>query len=222
MTAKHSSVAISSANGIRNSSVPCARSDRRLTTNEEPRLGAHLITPRLGYAHHGIYVGNGNVVHYSAFACHWHRGPVEEVSLSGFAHGHPVWVRPARPEALRCEEIVRRARSRLGENRYRIWSNNCEHFSEWCVHGQHRSPQVERFLARLSCQSRVLGEVVRWLTVIPTPRIGLSTQSMAWAFRVLFAPSPRATVRAPRPAASVAGPLFLVRRGSMRQPLCAK
>ncbi|WP_316867889.1 styrene monooxygenase/indole monooxygenase family protein [Ralstonia mannitolilytica] len=28
-------------------------------------LGAHLITPRLGYWHHGIYVGNGKVVHYA-------------------------------------------------------------------------------------------------------------------------------------------------------------
>src|SRR6516164_6552652 len=81
--------------------------DRRLAANEEPPLGAHLITPHFAYAHHGVYVGSGNVVHYAAFASHWHRGPVEEISLSGFAHGHPVWVRVAGPDALRCEEIVR-------------------------------------------------------------------------------------------------------------------
>jgi len=87
--------------------------DRPLAANEEPPLGAHLITPRFAYTHHGVYVGAGTVVHYGAFAYHWRRGPVEEISLSGFAHGHPVWVRSAGPDALRCEEIVRRARSRL-------------------------------------------------------------------------------------------------------------
>jgi hypothetical protein len=141
--------------------------DRRLGANEEPPLGAHLITPRFAYAHHGVYVGAGTVIHYAAFASHWHRGPVEEVSLLGFAHGHPVWVRPAGADAPRCEEIVRRARLRLGENRYRLLSNNCEHFSEWCVHGEHRSPQVERLLAPLRCVSRVLSELMRWLTVTP-------------------------------------------------------
>lgn len=222
MSAERPSVATSRDNGIGNSSVLAVRSDRRLGAHEKPRLGAHLVTPRFAYAHHGIYVGAGNVVHYAAFASDWHRGPVQEVSLSGFAHGHPVWVRPAGSDALRCEEIVRRARSRLGENRYRLWSNNCEHFSEWCVHGQHRSPQVERLLARVRCVSRVFGKLGRGLTMTSPRCSGSTALSMAWAFRVLFASSPRATVRAPRPATSVAGPLFLARRRSVRQLLCAE
>src|SRR5215475_7986527 len=78
-------------------------SDRRLAANEEPPLGAHLITPRFAYAHHGIYVGGEAVVHYAAFASHWRRGPVEEVSLARFAHGHAVWVRPAGRGALHCK-----------------------------------------------------------------------------------------------------------------------
>ncbi|MSQ53294.1 MAG: hypothetical protein EXR28_15585 [Betaproteobacteria bacterium] len=28
---------------------------------------AHLVTPRLGYLHHGIYAGNGRVIDYSGF-----------------------------------------------------------------------------------------------------------------------------------------------------------
>jgi hypothetical protein len=43
-------------------------------------------------------------------------------------------------------EMVRWAQSRLGESRYRFFSNNCEHLSEWCVNGEHRSLQVERLL----------------------------------------------------------------------------
>jgi Lecithin retinol acyltransferase len=125
------------------------RGDRTLRENEEPPLGAHLVTPRITYAHHGVYVGAGSVVHYGALSCHWRRGPVEEISLKLFAQGYPVWVRPARPNGLPSAEVVRRARSRLGENRYRLFSNNCEHLSEWCVNGEHRSPQVERFLTQL-------------------------------------------------------------------------
>lgn len=214
MSPERPSVAISSDNGMANSSVLGARSDRRLGAHEEPRLGAHLVTPRFAYAHHGIYVGSGNVVHYEAFAFHWHRGPVQEASLSSFAQGHPVWVRPARTDALPCEEIVRRARSRLGENRYRLWSNNCEHFSEWCVHGQHRSPQVERLLARLRCVSRAFGKLVRWLRRASPRRSGSTPLSMAWAFRMLFALSPRVTVRIAPPATSVAGSLFSLDGGA--------
>jgi hypothetical protein len=36
---------------------------------------------------------------------------------------------------------------RLGEDRYSVLTNNCEHFCEWCVRGEHRSYQVdERFV----------------------------------------------------------------------------
>jgi hypothetical protein len=129
--------------------IGVCRGDKSLTGNEEPPLGAHLVTPRFAYAHHGVYVGAGTVVHYGGFPCHWRRGPVEEISLNLFAHGHPVWVRPARPNGPPRADIVRRARSRLGENRYRFFSNNCEHLSEWCVNGEHRSPQVDRFLTPL-------------------------------------------------------------------------
>ena len=141
--------------------------DRPLAAHEEPPLGAHLVTPRFAYAHHGVYVGGGAVVHYAAFAKHWHRGPVEETSLACFADRHPVWVRAGRPNALQSAEIVRRARSRLGEDRYRFFSNNCEHFSEWCVNGEHRSMQVERLLAPLRCVSGALKELRRLLKATP-------------------------------------------------------
>jgi hypothetical protein len=127
----------------------CARADRLLRPEDQPALGAHLITPRFAYQHHGVYVGRGMVVHYAAFAKHWRCGPVEEISLARFADGHPVWVRPQRATSLQQAEIIRRARSRLGENRYRFFSNNCEHLSEWCVNDEHRSLQVEDLLAPL-------------------------------------------------------------------------
>jgi Lecithin retinol acyltransferase len=144
--------------------------DRLLTPEQEPPLGAHLVTPRFAYQHHGVYVGRGVVVHYAAYAKHWRRGPVEEISLARFADGHPVWVRPPRRTWLQRAEIVGRARSRLGENRYRFFSNNCEHLSEWCVNGEHRSLQVEHLLAPLRRVSGALGALKPLLARLPRRR----------------------------------------------------
>jgi hypothetical protein len=122
---------------------------------QEPALGAHLTTSRRGYTHHGMYVGHGRVVHYSGFSGFWQCGPVEEVSLSRFAVGRPVQIVDHDRTPFSPEEIVRRSRSRIGENEYRLLTNNCEHFCNWCVCGVSRSAQVERrwqlpFLALLA------------------------------------------------------------------------
>ncbi|OLL28160.1 NC domain protein [Burkholderia sp. SRS-W-2-2016] len=119
-------------------------------------IGAHLVTQRNGYEHHGIYVGNGRVVHYSGFASSAHRGPVEEVELARFAAGHPLSIR-ATPSALYVgAEAVSRARSRLGENRYRLLTNNCEHFCAWCLLGESRSEQVHGCLRHPRAGMRAL------------------------------------------------------------------
>src|SRR5258707_11780449 len=61
-----------------------------LVTEPEPPMGAHIVTERRGYTHHGIYVGAGKVVHYAGLSRGLRRGPVEEISLSRFAAGHRV------------------------------------------------------------------------------------------------------------------------------------
>ena len=121
---------------------------------QEPPLGAHLATSRRGYDHHGVYVGRGRVVHYSGLSEFWQCGPVEEVSLSRFVNGHPVRVVDHDESPYSPDEIVRRARSRLGENDYRLLTNNCEHFCNWCLSGVSRSAQVEK---RLRLPSRIFG-----------------------------------------------------------------
>jgi hypothetical protein len=119
-----------------------------LTDGEIPPLAAHLVTERRGYTHHGIYVGGGKVVHYAGLSRSWRPGPVEEVTLAEFACGRSIRVRPcSNPQFDPCE-VIARARSRLGENRYRVVANNCEHFCEWCLRGKSRSWQVERWRNR--------------------------------------------------------------------------
>jgi Lecithin retinol acyltransferase len=122
--------------------------ERPLEPDEEPTLAAHLLTSRRLYTHHGLYVGGHRVIHYAGFCEGLQRGPVEEVSLERFAHGRGIRVRDTSPRFAR-EEVLRRARRRLGERRYRVLSNNCEHFCEWCLHGESRSSQVESLLRLL-------------------------------------------------------------------------
>jgi hypothetical protein len=139
-----------------------------LGPGQEPPLGSHLVTPRRLYRHHGIYVGNGRVIHYSGLARGLRRGPVEDVSLEDFAHGHEIRVRHE-PQLFDCCEVVERARSRLGEQRYRILTNNCEHFCSWALRGAARSRELERVCAFLQTLYRAIwgawqssGTDVRW------------------------------------------------------------
>ena len=122
-------------------------SDQALAPEAEAPLGAHLVTPRRTYTHHGIYVGRGRVVQYGGLVRALRSGPVEEVSLSQFAQGRTIWIRASESSWLDPNEVIRRARERLGENRYHVLTNNCEHFCEWCVRGEHRSYQVDELLA---------------------------------------------------------------------------
>ena len=122
--------------------------DGFLVGDREPPLGSHLVTPRRGYLHHGIYVGARQVVHYSGLAHGLRRGPVEEIPFAHFARGRRVWVRSEVPSDFNVREVIGRARSRVGEDCYRLLTNNCEHFCEWCLHGKARSLQVEAWMTR--------------------------------------------------------------------------
>ncbi|NJL02721.1 MAG: NC domain-containing protein [Spirulinaceae cyanobacterium RM2_2_10] len=96
------------------------------------------------YEHHGIDCGDGTVIHY--------RKPsetVEQTSLATFAGSQPIYVKPYRT-AFIPEVAVQRAESRLGERRYNLLFNNCEHFATWCKTGISSSQQVNDFLPLLA------------------------------------------------------------------------
>ena len=156
-----------------------------LVSEQEPLVGSHIVTPRRGYLHHGIYVGGGRIVHYAGLAHGLRRGPVEEISIARFARGRAVWVRSDALSTFDRPEVIHRARSRVGEDGYRLLTNNCEHFCEWCLHGEHRSYQVERWLAhprrKLHAAIRL---IARWLSAAGGigPRPARATdESDCWA-----------------------------------------
>ncbi len=106
-------------------------------------IGSHLISRRAGYTHHGIYVGDDRVIHYSGLADGLDSGPVEESDIRTFA-GKKGFAVKTYKQSFPQQEIVHRAESRLGEDLYDVFSNNCEHFCLWCIVGDHRSAQVDR------------------------------------------------------------------------------
>jgi len=113
-------------------------------------LGAHLVSKRTGYTHHGIYSGEGNVIHYSGFADGANTGPVEETTLELFHGGNGFNVRAHKEREYSASASVKRARRRVGEDLYGLFNNNCEHFVNWCIDGDHNSEQIDLGTAAVS------------------------------------------------------------------------
>lgn len=112
---------------------------RRGFPSEAIAPGTQVMVKRRGYRHYGIAAEPGRVIHYAGLIRYSH-GLVEEISLSAFARGRELIVGPP---PIGGDDILRRARSRLGEASYDLFTNNCEHFSNWCQTGLHRSRQAE-------------------------------------------------------------------------------
>jgi Lecithin retinol acyltransferase len=125
--------------------------------------GTQLATRRRGYAHFGIYVGYGRVVHYAG-RLQYPRGLVEEISLQDFAAGRPVYVGSTPTRFTTREDVVKRARSRLGERSYDLLLNNCEHFCSWCQTGEARSAQVDRLTRRQRLLVRAMERAILAVT----------------------------------------------------------
>lgn len=108
-----------------------------------PQIGDHLKSSRGFYSHHGLYVGDEVVVHYSGLSDGIQSGPIEEVSLKEFCNGKGFEVIPHADRRYSRAESAKRARTRLGEEAYSVTGNNCEHFVNWCIDGNHTSGQVD-------------------------------------------------------------------------------
>lgn len=94
------------------------------------------------YQHHGIDVGDGSVIHYRK-----PREIIEQTPFEIFSKGNKVYVRQY-PDGFSFipEVVVKRSFSRLGENKYNLLFNNCEHFATWCKIGISESKQVKDFI----------------------------------------------------------------------------
>ncbi|MBZ4414682.1 lecithin retinol acyltransferase family protein [Myxococcus sp. XM-1-1-1] len=105
------------------------------------RRGDHIKVNRGIYSHHGILVGANEVIHYTGELASKENAVVRLDPLDRFlSGGTPELVQYGR--CLSDDEVVCRARSRMGENLYDLFENNCEHFARWCKTGERQSEQV--------------------------------------------------------------------------------
>ena len=132
------------------------------------KIGDHVFVDRsvLGiklYEHRRIYVGDDMVVHYNGLA---HEivlekscfeeilsnvvpldkrniAKVEMTSLEEFASGDVLQVKKHADAPFSGQEVALRAKERIGEQKYNLIINNCEHFCNECVFGEHVSEQVQ-------------------------------------------------------------------------------
>ncbi|WP_052507604.1 lecithin retinol acyltransferase family protein [Desulfonatronovibrio magnus] len=105
--------------------------------------GDHIYVFRAGYTHHGIDCGDGTVIHYSGDLSSKRGASVRRISMREFAGTRKVHTK-YHCSSNDSETTVRRAQSRLGESRYNLLKNNCEHFATWCKNGKAESTQVKR------------------------------------------------------------------------------
>jgi len=110
------------------------------------KIGDHLVSPRCGYTHHGLYIGNGNVIHYGGYAKIKSDGVILITSLEEFSQNNSVRIRAHHSREFSREESVDRALTRLGEDWYNVVLNNCEHFVTWCIDGLPNSRQVNKLI----------------------------------------------------------------------------
>jgi len=109
--------------------------------------GDILCVNRGLYKHYGIYAGKSTVIHYTApdgdFGID---ASICTTTLKEFEDGGKVQVVKLHGtgKQFSSEETVRRALSRIGEKKYNLLYNNCEHFAFWCKTGLNRSGQVEK------------------------------------------------------------------------------
>ena len=104
------------------------------------KVGDHVITRRVGFTHHGLYLGEGKVLEYIKSQ------GVVIVPLTTFTQGHELFIREHKEAKYRGQEAVRRGMMRLGEQHYNLLIRNCEHFVNWCIEGVESSRQIDNLI----------------------------------------------------------------------------
>ena len=144
--------------------------------NRQLKAGDHLITERLGYTHHGIYLGKNKVIHYSGLAAGLRAGPVEVTDLIVFSQGKSTYVQQHESRKFSHRQTIKRARSRLSEDKYNLLLNNCEHFINWCIYGKASSPQVTN-VVKYALSITMMNNTFSSMSVVG---LGLKTIGKRW------------------------------------------
>ena len=135
--------------------------------------GDHLIVRRGWYTHHAIDLGDGYVVQYGRGLSDGVTASVHITSGARFSKGRSIEVHSSLT-SYDEDEIALRALHCVGEQKYHILWNNCEHFVNWCRTGKRESPQVDWFIENAS---DVVSKVV--VSVVTTGAAKLAVKASA-------------------------------------------
>eukprot|EP01084_Bolivina_argentea_P003587 6744_1 len=126
-------------------------------------VGDHIYVWRTLYLyqHHGIYIGNGRVIHFSGEVRNAYDSTITETSVTQFSKGDTIkrvqynvsehyfkWNRGGSSNSKQADNpeiIVNRAKSALGwaRGQYDIEKYNCETFCLWCSLGARYDDSIQ-------------------------------------------------------------------------------
>ena len=129
-----------------------------VTSIDELKPGDHVCFDRGLYSHHAIVEevdethGNVTVIEYGAdpneaasktsknvvFSAPWKA----KISRKKLKFLDEQFNKVIHKVSLPAQEVIQRARSRIGEEAYNVFVNNCEHFANWCKEGDSKSDQA--------------------------------------------------------------------------------
>lgn len=137
----------------------------------ELKAGDHVWVDCGVYTHHGIATGPNRIIHYLGKKGVYADGMIAETGLAAFSDGGAIRVRRHPKRQHDRTASVARAQERLGESKYNLCFNNCEHFVQWCIEGRKESEQVA--IATASAASVATKPLALAVGVIDGPLAGV-------------------------------------------------
>ena len=116
-----------------------------ILTENDLNHGDHVYVKRkrLLYSHHGIYAGEGTVIHYKGAEKEKKDPVIRKTDMDEFLSGGKLKRRDYK-KRLTHPETLRIAGEHLSDNGYSLAFNNCEHFATYCATGRKKSTQVRK------------------------------------------------------------------------------
>ena len=120
--------------------------------------GDHIRVSCQHYYHHGVYLGNNEVIHYTAENNDGIADPnsvkVRKTSLDFFANGNPVekatYSFLEKRNRNSVDKIIENANAHLGEGGYNFANHNCEDFVNLCCYKKTPKTQVDSFREKIA------------------------------------------------------------------------
>lgn len=119
---------------------------KNLLGNIHPKLENYVPS------HHAVFIGNSNIVHFNgghntnnlmeaSVVCE----SLENFVKSAEKRNSPVFCH-IHSNASNSDVIKKRCQEMIGKKNYNILSNNCEHLANYCITGNRKCYQIEKFV----------------------------------------------------------------------------